>query len=156
MDEVAVKKYVPQIDYTSRDYTSIREDLISLIPNFAPNWTNRDPADFGMTILEAFAYMGDQLNYYIDRAANESFITTASQRDSVLQLARLLGYQATNNTASKVTLTFQNSTGSPITVPALTQVATSNITSSTSTQVIFETASSITISANSSNSTSLA
>ena len=150
MDEVAVKKYVPQIDYTSRDYTSIREDLISLIPNFAPNWTNRDPADFGMTILEAFAYMGDQLNYYIDRAANESFITTASQRDSVLQLARLLGYQATNNTASKVTLTFQNSTASPITVPALTQVATSNITSSTSTQVIFETASSITVSANSS------
>lgn len=150
MDEVAVKKYVPQIDYTSRDYTSIREDLISLIPNFAPNWTNRDPADFGITILEAFAYMGDQLNYYIDRAANESFITTASQRDSVLQLARLLGYQATNNTASKVTLTFQNSTASSITVPALTQVATSNITSSTSTQVVFETASSVTVSANSS------
>ena len=142
---MAVKKYVPQIDYTSRDYTSIREDLVSLIPNFAPNWTNRDPADFGMTILEAFAYMGDQLHYYIDRAANESFISTASQRDSVLQLARLLGYQATNNTASRVTVTFQNSTASPIVVPALTQVATTNVTSSTSQQIIFETATSVTV-----------
>ncbi len=142
---MAVKKYVPQIDYTSRDYTSIREDLVSLIPNFAPNWTNRDPADFGMTILEAFAYMGDQLHYYIDRAANESFITTASQRDSVLQLARLLGYQATNNTASRVTVTFQNSTASPIVVPALTQVATTNVTSSSSQQIVFETATAVTV-----------
>ena len=142
---MAVKKYVPQIDYTSRDYTSIREDLVSLIPNFAPNWTNRDPADFGMTVLEAFAYMGDQLHYYIDRAANESFISTASQRDSVLQLARLLGYQATNNTASRVTVTFQNSTASPIVVPALTQVATTNVTSSTSQQIVFETATAVTV-----------
>ena len=142
---MAVKKYVPQIDYTSRDYTSIREDLVSLIPNFAPNWTNRDPADFGMTILEAFAYMGDQLHYYIDRAANESFITTASQRDSVLQLARLLGYQATNNTASRVTVTFQNSTANPIVVPALTQVATTNVTSSSSQQIVFETATTVTV-----------
>jgi hypothetical protein len=142
---VAVKKYVPQIDYTSRDYTSIREDLVSLIPNFAPNWTNRDPADFGMTVLEAFAYMGDQLHYYIDRAANESFITTASQRDSVLQLARLLGYQATNNTASRVTVTFQNSTANPIVVPALTQVATTNVTSSSSQQIVFETATTVTV-----------
>ena len=142
---MAVKKYVPQIDYTSRDYTSIREDLVSLIPNFAPNWTNRDPADFGMTILEAFAYMGDQLHYYIDRAANESFISTASQRDSVLQLARLLGYQATNNTASRVTVTFQNSTANPIVVPALTQVATTNVTSSSSQQIVFETATTVTV-----------
>jgi hypothetical protein len=44
--------YVPQVDYTSRDYEAIREDLIALIPNFAPKWTNRDPADFGMTMID--------------------------------------------------------------------------------------------------------
>jgi hypothetical protein len=131
--------YIPQIDYTSRDYASIREDLIDLIQYFAPEWTNRDPADFGITILEAFAFMGDNLHYYIDRAANEGFITTSSQRDNVLQLARLLGYQATDNTASKVTLTFQNSLSTTITVPKLTQVATSNVVSSSSPQIIFET-----------------
>ena len=131
--------YIPQIDYTSRDYASIREDLIDLIQYFAPEWTNRDPADFGITLLEAFAFMGDNIHYYIDRAANEGFITTSSQRDNVLQLARLLGYQATDNTASKVTLTFQNSLTETITVPALTRVATSNVVSSSSPQIIFET-----------------
>jgi hypothetical protein len=131
--------YIPQIDYTSRDYASIREDLIDLIQYFAPEWTNRDPADFGITLLEAFAFMGDNIHYYIDRAANEGFITTSSQRDNVLQLARLLGYQATDNTASKVTLTFQNSLTETITVPKLTKVATSNVVSSSSPQIIFET-----------------
>ena len=145
--------YIPQIDYTSRDYSSIREDLVDLIQYFAPEWTNRDPADFGMTILEAVAFMGDNLHYYIDRAANEGFITTASQRDNVLQLARLLGYQATDNTASTVTLTFQNSTASAITVPALTQVATSNIVSSSSQQIIFETNSAVTVPAKASGGT---
>lgn len=116
--------YIPQVDYTSRDYASIREDLIDLIPEYAPLWTNRDPADFGMTILETFSYMGDILNYYIDKSANEAFISTASQRDNVLQLAKLLGYKPTESTAATVTVSFTNTTASPITVPALTQVAT--------------------------------
>jgi hypothetical protein len=138
-------KYIPQVDYTSRDYTSIREDIISLIPEFSPSWTNRDPADFGMTILEAFAYMGDLLNYYIDRAANEAFISTASQRENVLQIAKLLGYIPTSSTPATVTLTFQNSTANPITVPALTKVATSAVASSTSNQIIFETDAAVTV-----------
>ncbi len=131
--------YVPQVDYTSRDYVSLREELVELIPYFAPKWTNRDPADFGMVLLELFAYIGDQLNYYIDRSINESFITTASQRDNVLKLARLLGYQPVDSTASTVLLSFSNATLNPITVPARTQVATSVTTSGETVQIVFET-----------------
>jgi len=141
--------YVPQIDYTSRDYSAIRQDMIDLIPNFAPQWLSRDPADFGITLIELFSYMGDLLNYYIDRSANESFITTASQRDSVLQLAKLLGYNPTQATAASVTLTFQNSTASSITVPALTQVATTTISNGSTVQVIFETNTDVTVPAKS-------
>ena len=137
--------YVPQVDYTSRDYESIREDLISLIPNFAPKWTNRDPADFGMTIIELFSYLGDELNFYIDRSLNESFLATASQRNSVLQIAKILGYIPTGATASTVLLTFQNSTVDPITVPAKTQVATSTINNGQRTQIIFETDTAVTV-----------
>lgn len=137
--------FIPQVDYTSRDYDSIRQDIIDLIPEFAPEWTNRDPADFGMTILESFAYIGDLLNYYIDRAANEAFISTASQRESVLQLARLLSYRPTDTTASKVTLTFKNSTASPITVPAGTQTSTTSVISGNTTRVVFETDTAVTV-----------
>jgi hypothetical protein len=137
--------YVPQIDYTSKDYTSIKEDLIDLIPAFVPSWTNRDPADFGMALIELFSYMGDILNYYIDRSANEAFIGTASQRDSVLQISRLLGYNPTAATAATVTLTFYNSSASAITVPVKTKVATTPSSNGSLTQIIFETNSQVVV-----------
>ena len=146
--------YIPSIDYTSRDYSSILLDMTTLIPNFSPTWTNRDPADFGMTLVELFAYMGDILNYYVDRAANEGFLATATQRKSVLQLANLLGYTPTDAVAATASLTFTNSTVSDITLPALTQVATSLIVNSTTAQVVFETDSATTVPANSSVSVS--
>jgi hypothetical protein len=135
--------YIPQIDYTSKDYTSIKEDMVALIPTYLPAWTNRDSADFGVTLIELFAYMGDVLNYYIDRSANEAFLATASQRDSVLQIARLLGYSPSKTIAATVTLTFYNATASVITVPAKTQVATS--ASTTTAQIIFETNSTVNV-----------
>jgi len=146
---MASNNYVPSVDYTSRDYAAILTDMTNLIPIFSPTWTNRDPADFGMTLLELFAYMGDILNYYIDRTANEALITSATQRQTVLQIANLIGYTPTNSTASTVTLTFQNSTASPITLPALTQVATSLVSNGTTTQVVFETNSALTVPAKS-------
>lgn len=142
---MADNNYVPQVDYTSRDFRSIRDDLTTLIPFFAPQWTNRDPADFGMTLIELFAYMGDQLNYYIDRSANEAFITTASQRNSVLRLARLLGYIPTEATASTAYVTFSNSSASPITVPAYTQLATTVVSNGQTTQILFELLSPVTV-----------
>ena len=146
---MANNNYIPQVDYTSRDYSAIRRDLINLIQFYNPAWTNRDASDFGMTLIELFSYLGDILNYYVDRSANEAFITTASQRDSVLQIAKLLSYIPTDSTAATVTLTFQNSTASPITVPAKTKVTTTNVTSSTSVAVIFETDSAVTVPAKS-------
>lgn len=137
--------FIPQIDYTSRDYDSIREDLINLIPSYAPQWTTRDPADFGIVLLEMFAYIGDLINYYIDRAANEAFLSTASQRQSILNIANLLGYTPTSRIPATVEVTFYNSTGSAIVVPALTQVATTTIVNGINTQIIFETDSAVTV-----------
>lgn len=142
---MANENLVPQVDYTSRDYLSLKEEMAALIPYFAPNWTNRDPSDFGMTLIELFAYMGDQLNYYIDRSLNEAFITTASQRNNVLKIARLLGYTPTESTAATVLLTFQNSTGSTITVPKRTRVATTVVNNGTTSQILFETDSEVVV-----------
>jgi len=131
--------YIPQVDYTSRDYAAIRDDMIALIPNILPEWTSTDPSDFGITLIELFASMGDMLNYYIDRSANEGFINTATQRSSVLSIANMLNYTPSTGTPAKTTLTFQNSTASIITVPAKTQVATTTTVNGVVTQIIFET-----------------
>lgn len=135
--------YVPQVDYTSRDFTSIRDDLLSLIPNFAPQWTSRDSSDFGVVLVELFAYMGDLLNYYVDRAANESFISTSTQRDTVVKLAKLLNYTPNSLTGATGTVTFSNTSSNAQTIAA--GAVLSSIPDAAGNQIIFETASSVTV-----------
>lgn len=113
---MADELYLPQVDYTSRDYTSLSSDLKGLIENFAPQWTSRDSSDFGIVLLELFAYLGDILNYQIDRAANESFITTSTQRDTVLRIARLLNYVPNDISPATGTVTFSNYATTPVTI----------------------------------------
>lgn len=93
---------IPPIDYTSRDYTSLVNDLINLIPSYLPEWTDRSPGDFGIVLMEMFAYVGDILNFYTDRIANEAFIGTAQQRSSIINLANLLDYTPHGNVAATV------------------------------------------------------
>lgn len=81
------------IDYLARDYNSFRQALIDLIPAKLPEWTDRSEADFGIVLIELFAYMGDILSYYQDRIANEAFLTTAQERRSVINHLRLIGYE---------------------------------------------------------------
>lgn len=119
---------VPVIDYSSRDFAGVRSDLIRLIPQYLPEWTSRSESDFGMVLIELFAYQADILNYYIDRAANEAYLGTAVQRVSVLMLASMLDYRPAGPAAATVELQFSvpSTYGSNVTVPAGTQVATAS------------------------------
>ena len=142
---MASPNYVPQIDYTSKDFSAIRDDLLALSKVYSPTWASQDPSDFGSTFIDLFAYMGDMLSFYIDRSANEGFLATASQRDSILQLAAMLGYQITTSTPATTTLTFTNTTTTAQTIPALTQIATTTLVNGLTTQVIFETDAAVTV-----------
>lgn len=138
--------YVPQIDYTSRDYEAIRDDLIGLIPNFSDVWTSRESTDFGIVLLELFSYAADIMNYYIDRAANESFIDYSTQRSTVLALARLLNYTPNEVVAATGSVTFTNILSTSQTIPAGTVLAgTSSVDGG---NVLFETDAAVTLSAN--------
>jgi len=111
------------VDYTGRDFYSLRTALIARIQDRIPNWTASDPADFGVAFVEAMSYMGDLISYYIDRAANETSITTATQRNSVINIAQSYGYIPTGYRAAFTTLTFTNSSSTDITIPTGTVVA---------------------------------
>jgi len=151
---VADQNYVPQVDYTSRDFLSIRDDLYLLVPTYAPKWKSfKDSTDFGNALIQLQAYLGDLQSYYIDRSANEAFISTATKRSSILRQAALLDYQPTQSSPGYVTLTFSNSSAAPINVPALTQVSTTTSVDGVSTQIVFETDTSITVPASTTTST---
>jgi hypothetical protein len=109
-----VSKIPLSIDYTSRDYYSIREDLINLVKQRVNQsgirkWSGDDASDFGVALIEAFAYVGDLTNYYIDRIANETYLPTATQRKSIINLAKLYGYYPTGFRAATLEVTFFNS-----------------------------------------------
>lgn len=95
------------IDYMARDYDSFKQAMISLIPEKLPLWTDRSEADFGIVLIEIFAYMADILSYYQDRIANESFLTTAQERRSVIQHLRLIGYELAPAAAASAELTLK-------------------------------------------------
>ena len=57
-------------------------------------------------MLELFAYMGDVLNFYIDRAASEAFLGTALRRQSVLYIADMFGYKPIGQHSASVVLLF--------------------------------------------------
>lgn len=113
------------IDYTSKDFIGIKQSLLDYATQIFPEWTSRSEGDFGVLLVELFAYMGDILSYYGDRIANEAYIQTATQRSSVLNLASMLAYTPTGSIAATGTVTFQVPAGSGVvTLPAGTQVAT--------------------------------
>lgn len=134
------------LDYTGRDYYSIREQLIARIQDRLPNWAASNPADFGVALVEAFAYMGDLMSYYIDRNVNESFISTATQRDSVINIAQTYGYIPSGYRQANVSLTFTNSSETDvITVPKGTVVSGDVIIGDTVNTVYFTTDSDVLI-----------
>lgn len=92
------------IDYMARDYESFKQAMINLIPEKLPNWTDLSEADFGIVMIELFAYMADILSYYQDRIANESFLATARERRSIIQHLRLIGYELKPAAAASVDL----------------------------------------------------
>jgi hypothetical protein len=46
-----------------RSYAQLRDELIARIPVYAPQWTDHHPSDPGITLLELFAFLGENLLY---------------------------------------------------------------------------------------------
>lgn len=82
-----------QVNYLSRDFSTIRQDLINYLSAFFPEqWQDFNVASPGMALLELNAYVGDLLSYVADKKFNELFLDGISERKSAYRLAKTLGY----------------------------------------------------------------
>jgi len=87
------KKLVP-IKYTSRDYKSIRKDLMEMAERLYPDtFQDFSEASFGSMMIDAVAYVGDQLSFYLDYNVNETFLDTSYQTENILRHGRIMGYK---------------------------------------------------------------
>ena len=83
-----------QINYLSRDYASIRQDLINYLKVFFPDqWQDFNVASPGMALVELNAYVGDLLSYIADKKFNEMFLDGISERKSAYRMAKTHGYR---------------------------------------------------------------
>lgn len=80
--------------------------------------TTREPDDFSIALLDAWATVGDVLTFYQERIANEGYLGTATERRSVLELARLVGYELRPGVAASVHLAFTLERDQEIEIPA--------------------------------------
>ena len=80
-------------NYLTRDFAGLRKRLTDMIPQLTDRWTDNNPSDVGMVLLELISAASDMLGYYIDANALEGFLSTSRQRQSVIDLCRMLGYR---------------------------------------------------------------
>ena len=84
---------LPLPDLDDRRFSDLVAELRALIPHYDRSWTNHNPADPGMTLLELFAWLSELLIYRLNKVDDRRY----------LGFLRLLGVEPS---APKAILTF--------------------------------------------------
>ena len=81
-----------KISYTTRDFQSIRTELINFTRTYYPELIdNFNDASVFSALLDLNAAVSDNLQYNIDRSIQETILQYAQQRSSVFNIARTYG-----------------------------------------------------------------
>src|SRR5262245_5106645 len=64
---------VPNLD--DRTYKDLVEEALNLIPTYAPGWTNHNPSDPGITLVELFAFLTEGILYRLNRVTSRNLLS---------------------------------------------------------------------------------
>ncbi|MFB3921956.1 MAG: putative baseplate assembly protein [Terriglobia bacterium] len=116
---IANRPGLSAIAYRVGTYSLFKRSMLSALsdarrPALLPLKTREDD-DFSLALLDATATLADILTLYQERIANESYLRTATERRSLLELARLIGYELRPGVAANAVLAFtlEEAPGSP-------------------------------------------
>jgi hypothetical protein len=84
----------PNLD--DRRFTEIFEELRSLIPRYAPEWTDHNLSDPGITLMQLFAWLGEMLLFRLNRVPDRNYI----------EFLKLIGVEQKPAVPAKAELTF--------------------------------------------------
>ena len=98
------------ISYRIGDYAQFKESLqaglsSSEFPKLADLRT-RDADDYTLGLIDAVACAADVLTFYQERVANESYLRTATERVSLQEMGKLVGYRLRPGVAAETWLAF--------------------------------------------------
>ncbi len=126
---------LPAISYRVGSWATFKESMLARLSSSdypaLQGLKTRDDDDFTIAFLDATAVMLDILTFYQERLANEGYLRTATQLESLTELSRLIGYRPAPgvSAAAYVAFTLKAAPGqapdpstSPITIPQGTQL----------------------------------
>jgi len=135
------------VQYTSKDFSTIKKDLIEYTKSYFPDtYKDFNETSPGMMLIELSSYVGDVLSYYIDYNYKENLLATATEKRNVRRLSEFLGYKTANKTPSVVKLKVETSisadgtTGQPVYGEAPSSIDSGlQIASNVDSEIVFET-----------------
>ncbi len=65
---------LPAPNLDDRTFEDILEEAKKLIPKYCPQWTDFNPSDPGMTVIELMAWMTEMVLYRLNRVPNKNYI----------------------------------------------------------------------------------
>lgn len=94
-------------DFKSYDFENLRRVIITYLrENYPEDFNDYIESSEYMALIDAIAFIGQSLSFRIDLASRENFLELADRRESVLRIARMLGYNAKRNIAASGLLKF--------------------------------------------------
>jgi len=88
---IALNRRQDLINFAATDFFSLRNALIDYVKAaYSNEYKYFVESDLGMMFIELAAYMGAVMSMKADMLANENFLSTAKQRQSVKRLLELV------------------------------------------------------------------
>ena len=118
------RPWLSAIEYRLGTFGSFREEILDQLAA-TPELTrlrSRVSDDYSVASVELWAAVADVLTFYTERIANEAFVRTATLRDSVLRLVRVIDYQLAPGAAATTALAFTLERSASALIPARTRV----------------------------------
>jgi predicted phage baseplate assembly protein len=119
-------------DLDDRSWQDLVDEMRALIPHYAPAWTDHNPGDIGISLIELFAWLAEGVIYRLNRVPEKNY----------LAFLNLLGVTRNPPTPAYTYLTF-TAGAKKVDVPAGTQAQTP--ASEDETPVVFETDEDVTV-----------
>lgn len=93
------------IAYRTGAHAAFKHSMLARLAMLRGLHTHED-GDFTVALVDAVASMAEILSFYQERIANESYLRTATERRSLVELGRLIDYRPRPGVAASVLLAF--------------------------------------------------
>jgi predicted phage baseplate assembly protein len=107
---------LPKANLDDRNFKDLVDECLLRIPRYCPEWTNHNPSDPGITLIELFAWLTDQMMLRFNQVPRRNYVT----------FLELLGVRLQAPTPAQTNITFYLTTSlvDPYTIPLGTEIAT--------------------------------